>query len=81
MKLCPENYSCSHFMSKGVSHLNLLDELITNFGVLFLVFFFFILISSGTTAENLIRHYLGYMESDLDVHCLPTSHKMEARRK
>ena len=34
------------YMSKGVFHLNLLDELITTFGVLFLVFFFFIQISS-----------------------------------
>ena len=35
-------YPC---MSKGVSHLNLLDELITTFGVFFM-FFFFIQISS-----------------------------------
>ena len=69
------------YMSKGVSHLYLLDKLITNFGVLFLVFFFFIQISSGATAENLIRRHLGYVESDLDLHCLPTSDKMEAMCK
>ena len=34
------------YMLKRVSHLNLLDELITTLGVLFLVFFFFIQISN-----------------------------------
>ena len=51
MKLCPEKLlvftlNVYPYMSKGVSHLNLLDELINSFGVLFLVFFFFIQISS-----------------------------------
>ena len=34
------------YMMNGVPHLNLLDELITTFGGLFLVFFFFIQIFS-----------------------------------
>ena len=29
------------YMSNGISHFDLMDELITTFGVLFLVFFFF----------------------------------------
>ena len=37
------------YMSNGVSHFNLLDELITTFGGLFWVFFFFIqiLVNNG----------------------------------
>ena len=51
MKLCPEYYSFSYFTfthtcRREFPHLNLLYELVTTFGVLFLVFFFFIQISS-----------------------------------
>ena len=34
-----------------------------------------------TTAENLIRRHLGYVASDLDLHCLPMFQKMVARHK
>ena len=70
------------YMSKGVSHLNLLDELITSFGVLFLVccFPFLFKFLAHNSGEPDPRH-LGHVESDLELHCLPTSHKMEARRK
>ena len=32
-------------------------------------------------AHNLIRRHRGYVSSDLGLHCLPTTHKMEARLK
>ena len=68
------------YMSNGISHFNLLDKLKTTFWVLFLVLFFYSNLKR-TTAEDLIRRHLGYVASDLDLHCLPTSTKMEARRK
>ena len=68
------------YMSNAVSHFNLLDEFITTFGMLFWCCFFNSKFQR-TTAENLIRRHLGYVASDLDLHCLPTSHKMEASRK
>ena len=39
------------YMSKGVFHLNLLDELITTFGVLFSVFFFLFKFLANNSGE------------------------------
>ena len=61
------------YMSNGVSHFNLLDQLITTFVVLFLVLLFLFNFLANNSGET------GYVASDLDLHFLPTSHKMKAK--
>ena len=48
------------YMSNGVSHFNILDELITTFGVLFLVFFFLFKFSANNSGvPDLMPPWLG----------------------
>ena len=70
-------------MLNGVFHFNLLDELITTFGGFFgcFSFLFKCLANNSGEPDPTPPLLLMYVASDLGLHCLPTSHKMEARLK